>query len=877
LNNKAEDGYKALLVYCPNRNFNQLNQILKHSETYVHQIALKTVELYITLAEEKNLNMQKIIITLSYFCFLCSIVSAQSTSRYPIDSTSVWRIDYIRSGVSNENTHLNGDEIYKYFIDGDTTIGSNKYFKIFKTGTAYYNEPFYFEHVYVGALRDTDNKFFYVKKDEPNEKILFDFDVKVGDTHNYENYSDVARAIRFLPDGRRIIDYDEDDYSLTYFRCRTPIIIEGIGTSGGLFESPPCGHYWDHDHYLVCYVQNGMLVYHNNEFEQNCEIINFQDNKSLNANGNWLINKTFNKNSTLYNEKLKYFFNGDTIINSTSYLKLYKSSYLYYTTNGQQLSEYNTSLYVGAIREASKKIFYVEKNLNQEILLYNFNLHIGDTIDGLIHQGDTITGIDTILNNKIIFYLADPFDNYYNYCIVEGIGSERGFIENVTDNSALICYSENNAPLCHYIDNGEQCIFSPSKINYTQYSNYIILPKEPTIVDEIKLIANTSFLVSEDNPELPIFSDTSLFKKPSATIEFEMFYVNNQLNSKSDKIGIFVYDTFSLGHLDAGTYYFRLKVNNIFDNKGITDTVCISNEIRTITVESSYYPILSSRFPIKPTSAWRINYKEMDYDTVYDNSDEALNFFINRDTTINKIKYFKLYKSGTGYWGPPVTFEYFYLGAIREEENKIYYFERHSANEELLYDFDVKVNDTIKSYIEKGMVVTSIDTLDDGRKKINIKKTDFQLGKCNNINNTYLIEGVGSMGGLLYESPCKHIGFQEHYLLCYFENGNIAYQNTLSPLDCNGQPPLALKLVHDQSVKIYQNQIYNKLIVEFHGEISNASMLYIYDIAGRSKLTTKIQAYEHKTEIDISSLKKGIYIVKVNSDQFNITKKIMVE
>jgi hypothetical protein len=61
--------------------------------------------------------MKSLYFSLLIFLLFIS-VNAWSASRYPINATSVWRVDHIRNGVSDEVKHENGDDISKYFLKG---------------------------------------------------------------------------------------------------------------------------------------------------------------------------------------------------------------------------------------------------------------------------------------------------------------------------------------------------------------------------------------------------------------------------------------------------------------------------------------------------------------------------------------------------------------------------------------------------------------------------------------------------------------------------------------------------------------------------------------------------------------------------------------
>ena len=98
-------------------------------------------------------------------------------SRFPIKSTSVWRINY-EFPRYEWSTHAIGDEEYTYFIGGDTILSGIHYYKLLKSGILFLETPLIIKNKYVGAIRDNENKFYFVEKNSESERLLYDFDAK---------------------------------------------------------------------------------------------------------------------------------------------------------------------------------------------------------------------------------------------------------------------------------------------------------------------------------------------------------------------------------------------------------------------------------------------------------------------------------------------------------------------------------------------------------------------------------------------------------------------------------------------------------------------------------------------------------------------------
>ena len=108
---------------------------------------------------------------------------------------------------------------------------------------------------------------------------------------------------------------------------------------------------------------------------------------------------------------------GDTLINSNEYNKIY---YL----NDTICDAYYISNYYGALREESKKIFFIDANEHKEKLVFDFSKNINDTIlfdsTRIPPEPIILDNIDTILLNgsNYIRYSTQCGDQW-----IEGIGN----------------------------------------------------------------------------------------------------------------------------------------------------------------------------------------------------------------------------------------------------------------------------------------------------------------------------------------------------------------------------------------------------------------------------------------------------------------------
>jgi hypothetical protein len=179
------------------------------------------------------------------------LLYSQIPSRFPVKSSSVWRINY---EYSFSQEHTPGDEVYKYFVNGDSLIGIRTYFKLYKSGILYLETPLQIKNKYIGALRDSANKYYFIPAKAEEENLLYDFDRKVGeaiDDGHFGGYT--IDNIDTLPDGRRRFKFG----IITVHCGSANTVVEGIGWLGGLLEGNSCyAHPGIRGSYAVCYTDS---------------------------------------------------------------------------------------------------------------------------------------------------------------------------------------------------------------------------------------------------------------------------------------------------------------------------------------------------------------------------------------------------------------------------------------------------------------------------------------------------------------------------------------------------------------------------------------------------------------------------------------------
>lgn len=151
--------------------------------------------------------------------------------------------------------------------------------------------------------------------------------------------------------------------------------------------------------------------------------------------GNWVYRYYDNMHNPTSTQR-QYTLNGDTVISSVSYKKIFFNS-----------------IYKGALRENSKIIYFIPDTSSTQHLLYNFNLTTGSQVihpfGGAICTNDTLTVafIDSVL-------VSDGYHKRFNFNPVapqwiEGIGSTEYLLNPlqtfcVSGNDLLECMINNS-------------------------------------------------------------------------------------------------------------------------------------------------------------------------------------------------------------------------------------------------------------------------------------------------------------------------------------------------------------------------------------------------------------------------------------------------
>ena len=252
-------------------------------------------------------------------------------------------------------------------------------------------------------------------------------------------------------------------------------------------------------------------------------------------------------------------------------------------------------------------------------------------------------------------------------------------------------------------------------------------------------------------------------------------------------------------------------------------------------------------------------------------ADEYYSITFSGDTLISNQTYHKLstpfvQSFSTGTCGEINTG---YKGAIRQDaaNKKVFYIPPAESTEQLIYDFNMQVGDTVRGFIETNAfptdIVQSIDSVLVG----NTYRKRWNINSCYNI---YFIEGIGSTYGLIERSPGCITDQADYSITCFQQDGHTLYPDTTT----------SCKLITSMnSVKkelsvliILPNPSNGSFTVDFE-QAMNIKEVRLTDLLGNIILQ---QQTNNQTKIKINNLQSGTYFLTIiDNDNRAMTRKII--
>ncbi len=235
---------------------------------------------------------------------------------------------------------------------------------------------------------------------------------------------------------------------------------------------------------------------------------------------------------------------------------------------------------------------------------------------------------------------------------------------------------------------------------------------------------------------------------------------------------------------------------------------------------------------------------------------------ITGDTVLGSQTYHKIYQisysaSTTCY----ATGGNGFAGGIREDSSKHVYI-RYSASsaEELLYDFNLNVGDTVFTTQNCGCdaTVIAIDSILIGttyRKQFHVAKNFFCGG-----GTASIIEGIGSTKNL---NQCFGWLEQTSSLTCFWQDGQALFPSASS--NCT---PLVQNIIESESVasiNAFPNPATEQIVITSTNQFHIAQLVTIVDVNGRIVRSEVAQPENGALVIHQGDLGAGIYFIEITN------------
>jgi hypothetical protein len=216
------------------------------------------------------------------------------------------------------------------------------------------------------------------------------------------------------------------------------------------------------------------------------------------------------------------------------------------------------------------------------------------------------------------------------------------------------------------------------------------------------------------------------------------------------------------------------------------------------------------------------------------------------------------------------------------QNKKIYQWDNSTNQEQILYDFSNLVvgqpyPSTLNNLNFPEILVLGYDSLllNDG-----VYHERWILGS-NSMDSGFvsIIEGVGSTMG--FDLPIAIPFEQSSATLCFSINGTPVYEgwantNGLIPAryseDCSKTVNISTLYPNDLNVSVWPNPFNDKIQIKSNERIVN---LHIYNLIGQLVLIQEVQNLLN-TELSLSNLPVGTYILKIFTDNNHIITKSIV-
>jgi hypothetical protein len=256
-----------------------------------------------------------------------------------------------------------------------------------------------------------------------------------------------------------------------------------------------------------------------------------------------------------------------------------------------------------------------------------------------------------------------------------------------------------------------------------------------------------------------------------------------------------------------------------------------------------------------------------------------VSYYIGMDTLINSSIYHSLHLpiyniyAGPNCWPPGnYTLPGGYMGAFRNDHanKKVYIIPESDSIEQLLYDFDMQVGDTLVGYLSVCSPFSMCDTVI-SIDSVLVGNSYRKRWHINSSYHIYFIEGIGSTYGLLKFVPTNMADLDDIVLDCFQQNGQNLYPDTLGT--CPLLTSVAAHPLDEMIIKIHPNPSKGNVSVEL-SSTKNIERWVLQNVNGQMERTGGVQ---NESQFEINGISPGFYLLTfILEDGRKVIRKIVV-
>ena len=578
---------------------------------------------------------------------------------------------------------------------------------------------------------------------------------------------------------------------------------------------------------------------------------------------------------------------------------------------------YDSKRIAGAVREEDKKVYFrrkTEQNFQDEVLLYDFNLTVGDTVtvnwmgQQLMVLEESEVEINGTMRRKLIF---GP-DEYW----IEGVGSSYGFLNSGYEDIVgsfvhLLCYHENGNLVwdneafddCVMNSDGTLASFAPQGAEWyfdvfnpwgthPEYQRFFV--DGDTIIQgqQCSIITQHFVDTGHEGGEFVYEEDNKVYWFNPTTNAFSILYDfdaeageswNYEVGECSHQVTVdsvgsvtwngHTYRTQWVRFNEDVQYYSGKIIEGIGYEKGLFPSIYVCDGLEMFDASEIEYLRCYVKdgemfyheggYDCDETTITPPSHPEWYYEILNENGTityqymyQAGDTIINDEPTHILVKINTLYDKGLR---EEVTHEY-----VFELNGKLYWWNKRSGLFTVLYDYEAEVGDSWNIFVGTEILTMHVDAVEE----IEYEGRTYRMLRVSDPDDLFsgnIVCGIGHLTSFFPERLMdKGDGVRVEGMRCYWNEGELVFKygdedcdaviSELHGVEEDGPSTPSTELV------IYPNPTDGTLFVQTLRATSLHDQTYrITNVMGQTLLTGKITG--ENQQIDVSSLPQGMYFI----------------